>query len=416
MVPLIPNHANVWIVVLEALVTSSSFVEMHNFRSPHLMSLLRQPLFFLLDTRSLNWCADHPSDPSVLKMLGFVRTGDVIPFLTSHMLEELASHRNRDVFLRRVDVLSKMHGVSFLKLPHDNAYVGSILHLREHELAHLLENPESNLEETIDAVRPKAITGFESGEKLVNNNFSWWEHFHEELADPLQAKKEEHVNLTHFNIEDPDQPLPDPDTVIDIVSEPKMGEHLFGLAEKLAGQIQKLGECRQEKDHTGGAHSLMRETFDEGLPKAGKTGTSEDLLMRPRGIKPDRLPSKPTLGDACFEAIFVANLQTHSRRMNLPAELLLEHIRKERVPSWMVWQETSTQMRSIPRASIGNINDALMASFGPYLDVIDVDKRTRDSIKKASRRHPLLAAVLKKVPDRSGFGGLVEFLERRING
>ena len=49
-------------------------------------------------------------------------------------------------------------------------------------------------------------------------------------------------------------------------------------------------------------------------------------------------------------------------------------------------------------------------SFGPYVEVLNVDKRIADILRQAARDHPLLQQVYARVPKGRGLRGLMDHL------
>ncbi len=122
-------------------------------------------------------------------------------------------------------------------------------------------------------------------------------------------------------------------------------------------------------------------------------------------VKP---PKNPTWEDVRYEAIFAAQMGVHARRLLRNKNELLRLVRKEQIPAWVIWQEVDGRMKQLATAEIGNVNDKHMLNFGPYVDVMNVDKRIADLLRQASSVDPLLAQVYRRVPTGRGLRGLVE--------
>ncbi len=116
----------------------------------------------------------------------------------------------------------------------------------------------------------------------------------------------------------------------------------------------------------------------------------------------------PTNDDVGYEGIFVKQQEVIAEQLLQNKEELIARVRKEVVPSWVVWQEVDRRIKKLPKAESGNVNDKHMVGFGPYVDVINVDKRIADALRQASRKHSLLKLIYDRVPKRRGFIGLVE--------
>jgi len=92
-----------------------------------------------------------------------------------------------------------------------------------------------------------------------------------------------------------------------------------------------------------------------------------------------------------------------------------ESFRLRRQPSWLVWQEIDRRLRQLPRAETGNMHDKYAASFGLYVDILNVDKRIADIIRQAARICPLLKILHERIPRQRGFDGLVLALRQKVS-
>jgi hypothetical protein len=92
---------------------------------------------------------------------------------------------------------------------------------------------------------------------------------------------------------------------------------------------------------------------------------------------------------------------------------LAAHLRKEQIPSWVVWEQVHRRMKQLPRAEIGNVNDQHIVGFGLYVDVLNVDKRIAELLRQAGGHHALLQQVYRRVPLDRGLAGLIQRLKQR---
>src|ERR1039458_7078643 len=88
-------------------------------------------------------------------------------------------------------------------------------------------------------------------------------------------------------------------------------------------------------------------------------------MLKRDGVSRDRLPKNPTWEDEGYEAIFVAQLGVHARRLLRNKEELLQLVRKEQIPAWVIWEAVDRRMKRMERAEIGNVNDKHILNFGP---------------------------------------------------
>jgi len=59
------------------------------------------------------------------------------------------------------------------------------------------------------------------------------------------------------------------------------------------------------------------------------------------------------------------------------------------------------------------MHDKYAASFGLYVDILNVDKRIADIIRQAARTYPLFKILHERIPKRRGFDGLVLALRQK---
>jgi hypothetical protein len=165
----------------------------------------------MLDTATLGTIASAPSAPLSKELLTILRTGDWVPYLTWHHLEELISHGSDEVFRSRVDLLSRLAHLAYLQpVGHQSGepYGGSVVDLRHYEIAALVARPNASHQDVIDAVWPSIRGGFVSGEQFVGANFDWWQIYRLDFAESRRLRKEQVANLTHFAPTDPKGTLP----------------------------------------------------------------------------------------------------------------------------------------------------------------------------------------------------------------
>src|SRR6267142_3550545 len=278
--------------------------------------LVGAPKFVMLDTATMGQLANRPREETSKELLACFRSGDWVPYLTWHHLEELFSHANDDVFRRRVDLIAKLPHVAYVKQSQHTSepYSGSVLDIRDYELKFLLANPGAAHSAIDDAVWPSARGNFCTGEQFVENNFQWWRIFRRFLALPTRLRKEEVANITHFFTTDPNEPLPLNDGSWSVLSPEGSAKRLAEMAAKLERQINEFGDSRHINLRTATA-KFMREVHKESLPLLSKGPDFIEAMMQRDGVSRERLPPLPTVGDMGYEAVFVGQLRVHARRL-----------------------------------------------------------------------------------------------------
>jgi hypothetical protein len=373
---------------------------------------LTSPKFVMLDTSTIVHLAAKPTELVSKRLFSVLRGGKWVPYITWHQLEELFAHQDWHVCESRIAVVASFPYLVHLKQPGHapgEPFAGNIVDLRHYELSFLLENPTAKHEDIIAGVSHQVRGSFCSGEQFVAENLTWWRFFHAFLSQETHLHNEEIANLTHFPATDIKQALPDSGQSGASLSPEASARHFQHLARWLAKKITESGDSRK-LDPKLAAAKLMREAYEESLPLISPGQDFVDAMMARDGVSRERLPESPTFEDMTNEAVFVAQIGINARNLLIPREEVLTRVRKEQIPSWVIWQEIDSRMKQFPLAEVGNVNDRYIVAFGPYVDVLNVDKRVAEILRQAGQRSTLLQSVRARVPTKAGLSGLIEGL------
>ena len=372
---------------------------------------LSNPRYVFLDTATINYAADHPYYATVVELTKILNSGDWIAYITFHQLQELASHGNDEVVERRLTFLAELANVAFPtgvgRFP-----TGDVISLRSYEIAFLAGRPTATHKEVIDSVRARVRSGFSSGKQFVADNFEWLRYFRTFELEAYKKQLAEAANATHFYVGNPKAKIPKKGQVINVPSDAEFEKRFAQSAQWLSDKMASSGDLRGLNPEEF-AYRFMHEAFTESRPLLQHGGNYFEALLARDGVDRNRLPKNARVEDVTFEFLFVSSMQIYARRLNRSKNELLQMVRKESVPSWVVWQEVDRRLRQFPKAETGNMHDKYAASFGLYVDVLNVDKRIADIIRQAAREHPLLETLNKRIPKRRGFDGLVLALRQK---
>jgi hypothetical protein len=243
----------------------------------------------------------------------------------------------------------------------------------------------------------------------VANNIQWWRFFRSRLADRVRKQKAKVANLTHFTVADQTASFFRTAKEGRLRSREEARKRFGEMALLLERRIRQDGDCRNI-DPLVAATGLMQESF-ETIKTPGPTGDRFlEQLLDNFGVQLDRLPPNPSNEDVGYEGIFVAQMEIHAEQLLRNKTELLKSIKKEAIPSWMVWQEIDRRVRKLKRAEMGNLNDKHICAFGLYVDALNVDKRMAELLRQAAKDHALLRQVHAKVPAERGLSGLLKSL------
>lgn len=357
-----------------------------------------------LDTATWgNLARDKDRDVAARKLIRRLSVGDVIPFLSWHHIAELAHHGSEQVFRQRVALLRSLPFIGFLKQSQEKAYIGSIVDLRNAEIAEALADPTADHAKIIDRAKDKVTNGFASGLDLCRDNEEWWGIYRESFAKDFKRRNAEISALMHFPTTD-------------------LSEKVFARNQRLRplneaqAQFKKMAQTlaqRLKKDVKKAlpnpeflAQDFMREAYEDGLAMYKDNTTGIDALLKVYGVDRRRLPTKATVADVGDEAVFVKQLSINESQLGLPIGTLQQVIKKEMLPSWVVWQGLSRALLKLPKAESGNLNDKSIVPFGLYVDAFQTDKRIRDAIRRAGQASSLFNVLQRKVFKASDYEGL----------
>jgi hypothetical protein len=369
------------------------------------------PKLVALDSSTLgNLAKDWKTVPSAKRVLDILNGTGLSLFLTWHHIEELINHENEEVYDQRCNFLGHLKFINFLKDGDAIGNVGSRVELAELEIKGLLAAPNIPIPALIEQVRG-SLAGFIIGRDLVSHNQIWWDYYRKNLAKDRMKRTAEIASLTHFR-----QPARSPKFRPDLYrttfpSREAILQHYKKTAQDLAAQMKTHGDVRVRHNADRLAHELMKESYDEMVAVIKKGGSPRDVVITSYGVDESRLPPNATEDDVAFECIFLQNLRLHARRLLLPFEDIASVAYQDKMPSWIVWREINRLTPRLENAEAGNVNDQNIAAFGPYLDSLQVDKRTKHLVDQCRSKHPLLESLFGRLFTNTNYVKLATILE-----
>jgi hypothetical protein len=375
------------------------------------MTLLR-PKLISLDSATWGNLARDKDRENARKLITRLSAGDVVPFLSWHHIAELIHHGSDDVFDQRVALLRSIPFIAFLKQPQEEAYIGSIVDLRSAEIAEAFRDPLADHASIVRRAESKITNGFASGVELSRDNQEWWEIYRRNFAENFQKRDAEISALTHF-------------PAADLSEKVFAKEHRLRPLHEAQAQFKKMASAlaqRLKSDVKKGvpnpeflAEEFMREAYEEGLVMYKDNATGIDALLKVYGVDRKKLPRNTTVGDVGEEAVFAKQLSINESRFGLPNGALQRVVKKEMLPSWVIWQGLSRALLKLPKAERGNVNDKSIVPFGLYLDRLQVDKRIRDAIRRVARSSNLFATLQSKLFEATDYKRLCEEIDDLAN-
>lgn len=373
--------------------------------------LLGPPKLVCLDTSTWgNLARDLAHDGLARHAVELIQDHPLVPFITWHHLAELVQHGNDDVVRSRIDLLRSLKFVAFPRLPEESAHVGSFLNVRDAELSVLLKEPEASHSQIIQCARATVTNGFTSGDDFCRANEEWWLFYRQRFSDQVQQQHAKIAALTHFPSKNMGKVVSGELGKYTLSSSEQAARHFTELATKLTLWLQSNVK-KPLPNPEEIAFDLMQEAYNDGEDDYGSEKEGIDWLLRRYGVSRERLPANATPDDMGCEAVFIKQLSVHERRLGMPPGSLKQVARKEMLPSWSVWQGLDRAIRRLPKAETGNLNDKAIATFGPYVDYIQLDKRIRHCVAELAPKSELFASIKGRLLGGGDHASLVRELE-----
>jgi len=380
--------------------------------------MIYTPTFALVDSAAFDSCGRRPDSRLPQDLRQLFSLGIAVPFLTQHQMMEIAQHNDQGVYQSRMAYLGGLAAIASCPDFISGTGIGSILDLREQEMRHILEHSEATHDEIIRAIKPSIRGLFHTGSEFVTLTKDGLSEFRKGLHRHAVELKAEIASMDHFPLVDYSTPLEVSESGVSDWSRESLARWLEHEMNPLREKIARFGDKR-----VSNPDGLLKREFSDYPDIVEKLARDErgfaTALCDSFGIRKERLPKNPTIGDAGMEAIFVANIGLHGQRMGIDPATLLQKVRKEQLPSWVIWEGLLRKMRTADETTGSNLHDRHLASFGPYVDVLHVDKRTKGFLKELAQgrdvpHQELFQQVFQKAPRRNGLEGLVEAIREQV--
>jgi hypothetical protein len=182
------------------------------------------------------------------------------------------------------------------------------------------------------------------------------------------------------------------------------------MQERLASDIASRGDSRIDNPSSvaegffervrGEAHSLYAPSSNPII---------EDL--RRRGIDDDDLAGDPTIPELIELIEYRGKLEVVADAFGLNCSMLRSRASMRRLPAWMIERGLRTFGQQRMRNAGGDLTDRHLACLAPYADLVFVDKRTAEDVRRARAGDAELAPLLSNVARGGPYRKVIAALE-----
>ncbi|KQZ73067.1 hypothetical protein ASE06_11570 [Sphingopyxis sp. Root214] len=313
--------------------------------------------------------------------------------LSLHHLEELLSHGNDAVVIRRVAWLQARPVLASIAC-HVGPGPGSICDLLVTELCAIADDPSAPAAEARDRVVRDAII-FRSGADLLAGYEQFWPILREQFT--ARAQRSSAIAAVVQGT------LPN-------VGKRKLKEFLGGSLRRsgdMLGEFEKMKAALGSDialRHDGNvadpealAAEFMHHVVAEAshLDPASRNVVRDDLLRR--GLDPSDLDPERPMADIIDLLEFRSRVETIAEYLPPDLSEFRHCATLDRLPSWRIERGLRRFRQSRPKNPGSDIGDRHLGCLGAYADLTFVDRRTHEDFMRARRGDPDFAGLLRRV-------------------
>lgn len=362
--------------------------------------LIHRPRYISLDTSHIaQWIRDTISTRAEAQQAAahfdrWLEGSGCIPLITLHHIEELCSHNDTGLVRTRLRFLGARKLVAWIGDSTADFGPSGVVSILREELRAAYEAPLSSPADIRqEATRHLFRVG--SGQDMLGPDPDIWLHLSEIFA-ARTAYAREMVAITRSDVIDiRDMPIHH-----FINGRRREGEGLRRRLSLIRGtyatDIEKHGD-RRIKDPDAVASEFLQqvEEMTEALPHSPKELILSALAQQ--GIEPDDIRQNSTVGEILDLGEFLQRVRIVVPGMQLPWREVKRRVRMERIPSELITAGMRRHAQKLPERKGSDLNDTYLACLAAYADVTFVDKRTRETFRRARSKDAAFDAICKRV-------------------
>lgn len=383
-------------------------------RKPPTM-LIYRPRYISLDTSHIaQWIRDTISaraedQQAAAEFDRWLAESGCIPLITLHHIEELCSHNDTGLVHTRLRFLGARKLVAWIGDSTVDIGPSGIVSILREELRAAYEAPLSSPADIRqEATRHLFRVG--SGQDMLGPDPDIWLHLSEIFA-ARTAYAREMVAITRSDVIDiRDMPIHH-----FINGRRREGEGLRRRLSLIRGtyatDIEKHGD-RRIKDPDAVASEFLQpvEEMTEALPHSPKELILSVLAQQ--GIEPDDIRQNSTVGEILDLGEFLQRVRIVAPGMQLPWREVKRRVRMERIPSELITAGMRRHAQKLPERKGSDLNDTYLACLAAYADVTFVDKRTRETFRRARSKDAAFDAICKRVEVAPSYRNIPKIISR----
>ena len=113
-------------------------------------------------------------------------------------------------------------------------------------------------------------------------------------------------------------------------------------------------------------------------------------------IEPNDIGPSTTMAEVGALSVFRKQVRVAARSAGL-SETLARRLDMSAFPSWLINRALTLHAQDQAERKVSNLTDAHLAALAPYADILFVDKRTKETFRRAAPKMPELVSLVRDV-------------------
>lgn len=363
------------------------------------MAALKAPRFIAFDSSHLGaWARDWSSADATQRarsraLEARLSETEWVPLICWHHLEELLNH-SEAVVEARVDFLCSLPVVGWVAHRGGEDFPGGIIDIVGAELRAVLAVPDRTADEVRAAAR-RSILRVGSGREAFGGFRAIWRDLLPHLREHAEGARR-NVAITRATFNDTDKVR-----VVDLLrgrfrDAAGQSEAIATMTARLAAEVRTRGD-RRIADAAAVAREFFQRVTDTAAEFPDDTRRFIIACLIAKNIEPNDIGPETTLGDLDDIGIFRGQLRVVAEALDLPWGVIKSRVQPDQFPSWVIGQTLRRFGQDVPERKGSDINDGYLLALAAYADLILVDKRALENVRRAKAGSTEFAGLLGKV-------------------
>lgn len=362
-----------------------------------------RPRFIALDSSHLgdiarDWTAPHDGRKRCAEEFHRAfEASNCVLLLSWHHIQELLSHRDTQVIAERMAYLKSLPLVACVNSARGEDVIGGVIDVQAFEVRAAFGGPMLDPLAVRD-LAAKDMFRVTSGADIVRPFVEEWPVIQAEFGKRQERDRE----------------------IVAISRSPFAGVSHLKVVDLLRGKLRAPDDIHRRLNVMHGALSRdITERGDKRISSAVNTSASflelvgrfgaEVLnfdnpglqILQANGIDLADIDENTTVGDVGALATFRSKLSVINRVTQFPWPKLKEKVREHRLPSRIIQSCIDKYRPDSDEWKGSDLTDTHLCCLSAYADVIYVDKRTHEAVRRARNKVPQFASLVRRV-DKSG--------------